>query len=37
LEQLAAGAEVLVAVLGCSGILYVDPTADEALDSWLVP
>jgi len=31
-----ADAEVFVAVLGCSGMLYVEATADQALDSWLM-
>jgi transposase len=29
-------AEVFVAVLGCSGLLYVEATADQGLPSWLM-
>ena len=31
-----AGAEIFVAVLGCSGMLHVEATPDQALDSWLM-
>ena len=31
-----AQAEVFVAVLGCSGMLYVEATADQGLESWLM-
>ena len=31
-----AEAEVFVAVLGCSGMLYVEATTDQGLDSWLM-
>ena len=29
-------AEIFVAVLGCSGMLYVEATADQGLESWLM-
>jgi transposase len=31
-----ANAEIFVAVLGCSGMLHVEATPDQALDSWLM-
>jgi transposase len=31
-----ARAEVFVAVLGCSGMLYVEATPDQSLESWLM-